>query len=194
MNEPFIFRVSDCYYIQASYPSPAEHRHFAAHLVFAMERPFTALVNGVSVEAAGIAIGSDVPHTILSEAPTLVVFIDELTPMSRCVKHTLLRGAPGGHWIRLFSSEVGERWRDVRTEADAAAAAAETERLLGLQGATYLCGGSADTGGGRLHESNPRPGAADHPGSGPGRHLSPSRLTHLVPAGYGISPISIWQT
>ena len=69
MNEPFIFRVSDCYYIQASYPSPAEHRHFAAHLVFAMERPFTALVNGVSVEAAGIAIGSDVPHTILSEAP-----------------------------------------------------------------------------------------------------------------------------
>ena len=47
-----------------------------------MERPFTALVNGVSVEAAGIAIGSDVPHTILSEAPTLVVFIDELTPMS----------------------------------------------------------------------------------------------------------------
>lgn len=44
MNEPFIFRVSDCYYIQASYPSPAEHRHFAAHLVFAMERPFTALV------------------------------------------------------------------------------------------------------------------------------------------------------
>ena len=64
MNEPFIFRVSDCYYIQASYPSPAEHRHFAAHLVFAMERSFTALVNGVSVEAAGIAIGSDVPHTI----------------------------------------------------------------------------------------------------------------------------------
>ena len=39
MNEPFIFRVSDCYYIQASYPSPAEHRHFAAHLVFAMGGP-----------------------------------------------------------------------------------------------------------------------------------------------------------
>ena len=94
MNEPFIFRVRDCYYIRASYPSPAEHRHFAAHLVFAVERPFTALVDGASVETAGIAIGSDVPHTILSEAPTLVVFIDELTPMSRCVKHTLLRGAP----------------------------------------------------------------------------------------------------
>ena len=112
MNEPFIFRVSDCYYIQASYPSPAEHRHFAAHLVFAMERPFTALVNGVSVEAAGIAIGSDVPHTILSEAPTLVVFIDELTPMSRCVKHTLLRGAPWRTLDTSVSSEVGERWRE----------------------------------------------------------------------------------
>lgn len=92
--EPFIFRVRDCYYIRASYPSPAEHRHFAAHLVFAMERPFTALVDGKSVETVGIAIGSDVPHTILSVDPALVVFIDELTPMSRCVKHTLLQGAP----------------------------------------------------------------------------------------------------
>ena len=87
--EPFIFRVRDCYYIRASYPSPAEHRHFAAHLVFAMERPFTALVDGKSVETVGIAIGSDVPHTILSVDPALVVFIDELTPMSRCVKHTV---------------------------------------------------------------------------------------------------------
>lgn len=80
--EPFIFRVRDCYYIRASYPSPAEHRHFAAHLVFAMERPFTALVDGKSVETVGIAIGSDVPHTILSVDPALVVFIDELTPTS----------------------------------------------------------------------------------------------------------------
>ena len=30
MNEPFIFHVRDYYYIRASYPSPAEHRHFAA--------------------------------------------------------------------------------------------------------------------------------------------------------------------
>ena len=103
--EPFIFRVRDCYYIRASYPSPAEHRHFAAHLVFAMERPFTALVDGKSVETVGIAIGSDVPHTILSVDPALVVFIDELTPMSRCVKHTLLQGAP---WRALDSG--GERY------------------------------------------------------------------------------------
>ena len=140
MNEPFIFRVSDCYYIQASYPSPAEHRHFAAHLVFAMERPFTALVNGVSVEAAGIAIIDDENwYDFLklwaAAARTmgyrgLVVFIDELTPMSRCVKHTLLRGAPWRTLDTSVSSEVGERWRDVRTEADAAAAAAETVGAL----------------------------------------------------------------
>lgn len=71
---------------------PAEHRHFAAHLVFDLERPFTALADDVSVEAEGIAIGSDVPHTILSEAPVFAVFIDELMPLSRCVKHALLRG------------------------------------------------------------------------------------------------------
>ncbi len=131
--EPFIFRVRDCYYIRASYPSPAEHRHFAAHLVFAMERPFTALVDGKSVETVGIAIGSDVPHTILSVDPALVVFIDELTPMSRCVKHTLLQGAPWRALDASVSSRVGKRWGEVRTETDAATAAAETERLLGLQ-------------------------------------------------------------
>ena len=130
--EPFIFRVRDCYYIRASYPSPAEHRHFAAHLVFAMERPFTALVDGKSVETVGIAIGSDVPHTILSVDPALVVFIDELTPMSRCVKHTLLQGAPWRALDASVSSRVGKRWGEVRTETDAATAAAETERLLGL--------------------------------------------------------------
>ena len=130
MNEPFIFRVRDCYYIRASYPSPAEHRHFAAHLVFAMERPFTALVDGKSVETVGIAIGSDVPHTILSVDPALVVFIDELTPMSRCVKHTLLQGAPWRALDASVSSRVGKRWGKVRTETDAAPAAAETERLL----------------------------------------------------------------
>ena len=133
MNEPFIFRVRDCYYIRASYPSPAEHRHFAAHLVFALERPFTALVDGKSVETVGIAIGSDVPHTILSVDPALVVFIDELTPMSRCVKHTLLEGASWRTLDASVSSRVRERWEKVRTETDVTAAAAETERLLGLQ-------------------------------------------------------------
>lgn len=188
MNEPFIFRVSDCYYIQASYPSPAEHRHFAAHLVFAMERPFTALVNGVSVEAAGIAIGSDVPHTILSEAPTLVVFIDELTPMSRCVKHTLLQGASWRTLDASVSSGVGKRWGEVRTETDAAAAAAETERLLGLQAE-------------RAPAEDPRVlEAAAYMKSAPALeqltirnvaravHLSPSRLTHLFRRDTGISP------
>ena len=200
MNEPFIFRVSDCYYIQASYPSPAEHRHFAAHLVFAMERPFTALVNGVSVEAAGIAIGSDVPHTILSEAPTLVVFIDELTPMSRCVKHTLLRGAP---WRTLdtsvsstsVSSEVGERWRDVRTEADAAAAAAETERLLGLQEQRTSAEDPRILEAAAYMKATPALEQLTIQEVAQAVHLSPSRLTHLfrrdIPAGYGNLPPSL---
>ena len=194
MNEPFIFRVSDCYYIQASYPSPAEHRHFAAHLVFAMERPFTALVNGVSVEAAGIAIGSDVPHTILSEAPTLVVFIDELTPMSRCVKHTLLRGAPWRTLDTSVSSEVGERWRDVRTEADAAAAAAETERLLGLQEQRTSAEDPRILEAAAYMKATPALEQLTIQEVAQAVHLSPSRLTHLFRRDMGISPISIWQT
>ena len=188
MNEPFIFRVRDCYYIRASYPSPAEHRHFAAHLVFAMERPFTALVDGKSVETVGIAIGSDVPHTILSVDPALVVFIDELTPMSRCVKHTLLQGASWRALDASVSSRVGKRWGEVRTETDAATAAAETERLLGLQAE-------------RAPAEDPRVlEAAAYMKSAPALeqltirdvaravHLSPSRLTHLFRRDTGISP------
>ena len=189
MNEPFIFRVSDCYYIQASYPSPAEHRHFAAHLVFAMERPFTALVNGVSVEAAGIAIGSDVPHTILSEAPTLVVFIDELTPMSRCVKHTLLRGAPWRTLDTSVSSEVGERWRDVRTEADAAAAAAETERLLGLQEQRTSAEDPRILEAAAYMKATPALEQLTIREVARAVHLSPSRLTHLFRRDTGISVV-----
>lgn len=191
MKESFIFRVRDCHYIQASYPAPAEHRHFAAHLVFALGRPFTALVDGASVETAGIVIGSDVPHTILSEAPALVVFIDELTPMSRCVKYTLLRGAPWRTLDTSVSSKIGERWRDVRTEADAAAAAAETERLLGLQEQ-------------RTPTEDPRIlEAAAYMKAAPALerltiqevaqavHLSPSQLTHLFRRDTGISPPSL---
>ena len=188
MMEPFIFRIRDCYYIQASYPAPAEHRHFAAHLVFALERPFTALVDGAPVETAGIVIGSDIPHTILSETPALVVFIDELTPMSRCVKHTLLQGAPWRMLDTAVSAKVGNRWRNVRMEADAAVAAAETERLLGLQAE-------------RAPAEDPRVlEAAAYMKSAPALeqltirnvaravHLSPSRLTHLFRRDTGISP------
>ena len=188
MNEPFIFRVSDCYYIQASYPSPAEHRHFAAHLVFAMERPFTALVNGVSVEAAGIAIGSDVPHTILSEAPTLVVFIDELTPMSRCVKHTLLQGASWRTLDASVSSGVGKRWGEVRTETDAAAAAAETERLLGLQAEHAPAEDPRVLEAAAYMKSAPALEQLTIRNVARAVHLSPSRLTHLFRRDTGISP------
>ena len=188
MNEPFIFRVRDCYYIRASYPAPAEHRHFAVHLVFALEHPFTALVDGVSVEAAGVAIGSDVPHTILSEAPTLVVFIDELTPMSRCVKHTLLRGAPWRALDAAVSSKAGERWRDVRTEADAAAAAAETERLLGLQAEYAPAEDPRVLDAVAYMKAAPTLEQLTIREVARAVHLSPSRLTHLFRRDTGISP------
>lgn len=182
--EPFIFRVRDCYYIRASYPSPAEHRHFAAHLVFAMERPFTALVDGKSVETVGIAIGSDVPHTILSVDPALVVFIDELTPMSRCVKHTLLQGAPWRALDASVSSRVGKRWGEVRTETDAATAAAETERLLGLQAEHAPAEDPRVLEAAAYMKSAPALEQLTIRNVARAVHLSPSRLTHLVPAGY----------
>ena len=188
MNEPFIFRVRDCYYIRASYPSPAEHRHFAAHLVFALERPFTALVDGKSVETVGIAIGSDVPHTIQSVDPALVVFIDELTPMSRCVKHTLLQGAPWRALDASVSSGVGKRWGEVRTETDAATAAAETERLLGLQAEHAPAEDPRGAGGRSLHEIGP-PLWSNLPfGCGPGRSPVSQPPDSPVPAGYRKSP------
>lgn len=152
-----------------------------------MERPFTALVNGVSVEAAGIAIGSDVPHTVLSEAPTLVVFIDELTPMSRCVKHTLLRGAPGGHGYVCFLRGRGAV-AGCAHGGGCGRRRCRNRAAARIAGATYLCGGSADTGGGRLHESNPALEQLTIREVARAVHLSPSRLTHLFRRDTGISP------
>ena len=132
--EPFIFRVRDCYYIRAGLSlsggaSPLRRPPG----ILPWSGRFTALVDGKSVETVGIAIGSDVPHTILSVDPALVVFIDELTPMSRCVKHTLLQGAPWRALDASVSSRVGKRWGEGTHGDSAATAAAETERLLGLQ-------------------------------------------------------------
>ena len=188
MMEPFIFRIRDCYYIQASYPAPAEHRHFAAHLVFALGRPFTALVDGAPVETAGIVIGSDIPHTILSETPALVVFIDELTPMSRCVKHTLLQGAPWRMLDTAVSAKVGNRWRNVRMEADAAVAAAETERLLGLQAERASAEDSRVLEAAAYMKSAPALEQLTIRDIARAVHLSPSRLTHLFRRDTGISP------
>lgn len=153
-----------------------------------MERPFTALVNGVSVEAAGLAIGSDVPHTILSEAPTLVVFIDELTPMSRCVKHTLLRGRSLADTGYVCFLRGRERWRDVRTEADAAAAAAETERLLGLQEQRTSAEDPRILEAAAYMKATPALEQLTIREVARAVHLSPSRLTHLFRRDTGISP------
>ncbi len=194
MNEPFIFRVSDCYYIQASYPSPAEHRHFAAHLVFALERPFTALVNGKSVETAGIAIGSDVPHTILSEDPTSGGVHRRADPYEPLCEAHPLQGAP---W-RALDASVSSRVREAvarcthgdgcgrrrcrnRAAARIAGRARSAEDPRVLEAAAYMKAAPA------LEQLTIREVAR-------AVHLSPSRLTHLFRRDTGISPISIWRT
>ena len=186
--QPFIFRVRDGYYIRAAYPAPAEHRHFAAHLMFALEPPLTALVAGQRITAAGLAIGSAVPHTLLSREPALVVFIDELTPLCCCMKHHLLQGAAWRTLDETAVKTVTAQWQQVRTPEQAEEAAAATCRTLGLEAAhppavdaRVLAAADYMKKAANLETVTIQEVAG-------AVHLSPSRLTHLFRQETGISP------
>lgn len=89
---PFVFCIQDCYYIRAAYQNPRPHRHFAAHVLIGLDGPFITEIDGKHMQATGIAIASNVVHTVRTDADLLVIFIDELTPMARFVKYVLLQG------------------------------------------------------------------------------------------------------
>ena len=75
---PFVFCIQDCYYIRAAYQNPRPHRHFAAHVLIGLDGPFITEIDGKHMQATGIAIASNVVHTVRTDADLLVIFIDEL--------------------------------------------------------------------------------------------------------------------
>lgn len=162
---PFVFCIQDCYYIRAAYQNPRPHRHFAAHVLIGLDGPFITEIDGKHMQATGIAIASNVVHTVRTDADLLVIFIDELTPMARFVKYVLLQGMSCRSLGKETAAAVSGLWQNVRTEEDSRvlAAAAYMKRAQALEAVTIQEVAQAV-------------------------HLSPSRLTHLFHQETGISP------
>ena len=75
------------------------------------------------MQATGIAIASNVVHTVRTDADLLVIFIDELTPMARFVKYVLLQGMSCRSLGKETAAAVSGLWQNVRTEEEAVRAA-----------------------------------------------------------------------
>ena len=170
---PFVFCIQDCYYIRAAYQNPRPHRHFAAHVLIGLDGPFITEIDGKHMQATGIAIASNVVHTVRTDADLLVIFIDELTPMARFVKYVLLQGMSCRSLGKETAAAVSGLWQNVRTEEEAVRAPEEDSRVLAA--AAYMKRAQA------LEAVTIQEVAQ-------AVHLSPSRLTHLFHQETGISP------
>ena len=87
-----IYHMHNAYFIRSAHLTPSPHEHFASHLIFGLKQPFLAEIDGCRMPTKGIAIGSGISHTIYTEGPVLVAFLDALTPLDSCLKKCILRG------------------------------------------------------------------------------------------------------
>ena len=203
---PFVFCIQDCYYIRAAYQNPRPHRHFAAHVLIGLDGPFITEIDGKHMQATGIAIASNVVHTVRTDADLLVIFIDELTPMARFVKYVLLQGMSCRSLGKETAAAVSGLWQNVRTEEEAVRAAKGTGNLLGLEKLvppeedSRVLAAAAYMKRAQALEAERVLAAAAYMKRAQALeavtiqevaqavHLSPSRLTHLFHQETGISP------
>ena len=185
---PFVFCIQDCYYIRAAYQNPRPHRHFAAHVLIGLDGPFITEIDGKHMQATGIAIASNVVHTVRTDADLLVIFIDELTPMARFVKYVLLQGMSCRSLGKETAAAVSGLWQNVRTEEEAVRAAKGTGNLLGLEKLVPPEEDSRVLAAAAYMKRAQALEAVTIQEVAQAVHLSPSRLTHLFHQETGISP------
>ena len=176
---PFVFCIQDCYYIRAAYQNPRPHRHFAAHVLIGLDGPFITEIDGKHMQATGIAIASNVVHTVRTDADLLVIFIDELTPMARFVKYVLLQGMSCRSLGKETAAAVSGLWQNVRTEEEAVRAAKGTGNLLGLEKLVPPEEDSRVLAAAAYMKRAQALEAVTIQEVAQAVHLSPSRLTHL---------------
>lgn len=185
---PFVFCIQDCYYIRAAYQNPRPHRHFAAHVLIGLDGPFITEIDGKHMQATGIAIASNVVHTVRTDADLLVIFIDELIPMARFVKYVLLQGMSCRSLGKETAAAVSGLWQNVRTEEEAVRAAKGTGNLLGLEKLVPPEEDSRVLAAAAYMKRAQALEAVTIQEVAQAVHLSPSRLTHLFHQETGISP------
>lgn len=184
---PFVFCIQDCYYIRAAYQNPRPHRHFAAHVLIGLDGPFITEIDGKHMQATGIAIASNVVHTVRTDADLLVIFIDELTPMARFVKYVLLQGMS----CRSLGKETAAQsavMAECPHRGGGCTAAKGTGNLLGLEKLVPPEEDSRVLAAAAYMKRAQALEAVTIQEVAQAVHLSPSRLTHLFHQETGISP------
>lgn len=184
----FAFHIGDCYYIRAAYRNPRPHRHFAAHVLIGLKGPFAAEIEGERVWTMGAAIASGAVHTVRTDDEILVMFIDGLTPMARCVKQHLLQGAAFRPLEEERAAAVRSLWQDVGSEAETVEAAEGTGKLLGIGSLAFRREDSRVLAAAAYMRQAPALEAVTVREAAQAVHLSPGRLTHLFRREAGISP------
>ena len=127
-----IYHMHNAYFIRSARLTPAPHEHFASHLIFGLKQPFLAEVDGCRMPTKGIAIGSGISHTIYTEGPVLVAFLDALTPLDSCLKKCILRGRSYHRFPAGLSQAVSQTWLDASSPSDGKEAILKLEQLTGL--------------------------------------------------------------
>lgn len=160
-----------------------------------LDGPFITEIDGKHMQATGIAIASNVVHTVRTDADLLVIFIDELTPMARFVKYVLLQGMSCRSLGKETAAAVSGLWQNVRTEEEAVRAAKGTGNLLGLEKLVPPEEDSRVLAAAAYMKRAQALEAVTIQEVAQAVHLSPAALTSSVSQETGISPPdSIWQT
>ena len=80
---------------EAHYPSPNMHKHFAKHIIFALEGTLKCKVNDDEFECQGVVIQSNVLHTVdIHRLPIIVYLIDETCNRSKTLDEIYLQSKP----------------------------------------------------------------------------------------------------
>ena len=127
-----IYHMHNAYFIRSARLAPAPHEHFASHLIFGLQQPFLAEVDGCRMPAKGIAIGSGISHTIYTEGPVLAAFLDAFTPLDSCLKKCILRGQSYHRFPSGISQAVSQAWLTASSPSDGKEAILKLEQLTGL--------------------------------------------------------------
>lgn len=77
---------------EANYRTPNMHRHFAKHIIFALDGTLKCNVNDDEFECRGVIIQSDVLHTVdIDKPPMLVYLIDETCNRAKMLDEMFLQ-------------------------------------------------------------------------------------------------------
>jgi len=86
------YYTNDYIFLAAGYCAPEQHRHFAKHLLIAINEEMVCKIENKTVKCKGIIIQSNVMHNILYKPPLLLFLIDETSDLSHRIDACYLHG------------------------------------------------------------------------------------------------------